>query len=44
VSIIYRYSTVLRVRGQGNQPGLLAAVAQALAGPDSDLADSTWTE
>jgi hypothetical protein len=29
---------------KGNQPGLLGAVAQALAGPDSDFADSTWTQ
>ena len=29
---------------KGNQPGLLAAVASALAGPDKDFADVTWTE
>jgi predicted transposase YbfD/YdcC len=29
---------------KGNQPGLLAGVAAALAGPDADYADTTWTE
>lgn len=29
---------------KGNQPGLLAAVAGALAGPDADYADTTWAE
>jgi predicted transposase YbfD/YdcC len=29
---------------KGNQPGLLAAVAQARAGPDSDFAAATWTQ
>ncbi len=29
---------------KGNQPGLLAAVASALAGPDSDFADASWAE
>jgi predicted transposase YbfD/YdcC len=29
---------------KGNQPSLLAAVAAALAGPDADYADTTWTE
>ena len=29
---------------KGNQPGLLVAVAAALAGPDADYADTTWTE
>jgi predicted transposase YbfD/YdcC len=28
---------------KGNQPGLLAAVAAALAGPDADFAHATWT-
>lgn len=28
---------------KGNQPGLLAAVAAALAGPDADFARATWT-
>lgn len=29
---------------KGNQPSLLAAVAETLAGPDADFADSTWTD
>jgi predicted transposase YbfD/YdcC len=29
---------------KGNQPSLLAAVAEALAGPDADFAETTWTE
>jgi predicted transposase YbfD/YdcC len=29
---------------KGNQPTLLSAAAQALAGPDADFADATWTE
>ena len=29
---------------KGNQPSLLAAVAKALAGPDTDFADTAWTE
>jgi predicted transposase YbfD/YdcC len=29
---------------KGNQPTLLATVARALAGPDKDFADTTWTE
>jgi hypothetical protein len=29
---------------KGNQPSLLAAVAEALAGPDPDFAETTWTE
>jgi predicted transposase YbfD/YdcC len=29
---------------KGNQPTLLATAARALAGPDEDFADTTWTE
>jgi predicted transposase YbfD/YdcC len=29
---------------KGNQPSLLAAVTEALAGPDADFAETTWTE
>ncbi len=29
---------------KGNQPGLLEAVAAALAGPDEDFADAAWAE
>jgi predicted transposase YbfD/YdcC len=29
---------------KGNQPSLLAAAAEALAGPDADFAGTTWTE
>jgi hypothetical protein len=29
---------------KGNQPSLLQAVAKALAGPDADFADASWTE
>jgi len=29
---------------KGNQPGLLAAVAQTLSGPDSEFAAATWTQ
>jgi predicted transposase YbfD/YdcC len=29
---------------KGNQPTLLETVTQALAGPDSDFAEATWTE
>jgi predicted transposase YbfD/YdcC len=29
---------------KGNQPSLLAAVAEALAGPDADFAGATWTD
>lgn len=29
---------------KGNQPALLATAARALAGPDEDFADMTWTE
>jgi predicted transposase YbfD/YdcC len=29
---------------KGNQPSLLAAVAETLAGPDADFAEATWTE
>jgi predicted transposase YbfD/YdcC len=29
---------------KGNQPGLLTAAAQALAGPDSDFAGTSWAE
>ena len=29
---------------KGNQPGLLTAVARALAGPDSDFAGTSWAE
>jgi len=29
---------------KANQPGLLQAIAAALAGPDADFAETTWTE